>query len=629
MGTLNLMYGIDDIKVAKGMHIAHINARSIINKWEVFKTQFPCSNLHVLGVSETWLNDKLPDEMFSLSNDYCLYRIDRKWHEPGILNIKKGGGVAIHIKNDLVSSNNEFQHLNTSCKDIEIQWISIRQPNSKVIIIGNLYRPPQGNIENCTQVLENALDDIYMNRTEVYLMGDFNIDLLDKKNPATKKLIDLTKPYGLRQLIKHPTRCSNDKNSILDLIFTNSDFIYDNGVCDINISDHQMILTTRRKISTKKMKCYFIGRSYRNYNKVNFQNKIRDSDWSGYDSKTTVTDKWKKMLKIIYECINDMCPIKSFSVRKEKEPWITPQLIELIKDKDLAIKKAKKNKGNPDLWKRAKQLRNSCIKRLRRARAEFIQGNLEENMGNSKKFWKNIQNVLPNNKNGSRVFFDLLDKDSNTPVRTEDTANFINSFFTGIGPKLARQYDTRWDYTGVNTDKTLANIRTNIDEVMKLCNDINIDKSSSILNLSSEILRDAFLALPEKLVELFNLSFELSEVPDEWKIAKVTQLPKAGKSNDVSNLRPISLFPLPSKLIEKIVHDRIYTFCNNNNLINKKQGGFRPNHSTVSTTAFYIDDLYNAMNNNQATISVYIDAMKAFATVNHDILLKKITLHEI
>ena len=80
--------------------------------------------------------------------------------------------------------------------------------------------------------------------------------------------------------------------------------------------------------------------------------------------------------------------------------------------------------------------------------------------------------------------------------------------------------------------------------------------------------------------------------------------------------------------IEKIVHDRIYTFCNDNNLINKKQGGFHPNHSTTSTTAFYIDDLYNAMNNNQATISVYIDAMKAFDTVDHDILLKQLNIME-
>ena len=52
------MYGLDDIKLAKGLHMAHINIRSITNEWELFQTQFSSSNLHVLGISETWLNDK-------------------------------------------------------------------------------------------------------------------------------------------------------------------------------------------------------------------------------------------------------------------------------------------------------------------------------------------------------------------------------------------------------------------------------------------------------------------------------------------------------------------------------------------------------------------------------------------
>ena len=92
----------------------------------------------------------------------------------------------------------------------------------------------------------------------------------------------------------------------------------------------------------------------------------------------------------------------------------------------------------------------------------------------------------------------------------------------------------------------------------------------------------------------------------------------------MNNLRPISLLPLPSKLIEKIVHNRLYSHCNDNNLLDKKQGGFRPNHSTVSTTALYINDIYEAMNNHAITLSVYIDAKKAFDTVNHSILFKKL-----
>ena len=131
------------------------------------------------------------------------------------------------------------------------------------------------------------------------------------------------------------------------------------------------------------------------------------------------------------------------------------------------------------------------------------------------------------------------------------------------------------------------------------------------------------MAIPITLVDLFNLSFETAEIPKSWKIAKVTPLQKAGKSSDVSNLRPVSLLPLTSKLIEKIVHNRIYKLYEVNDILDEKQGGFRPNHSTTNTTAYFIDDIYNAMNNNEILIATYIDAMKAFDTVNHRILLEK------
>ena len=209
-------------------------------------------------------------------------------------------------------------------------------------------------------------------------------------------------------------------------------------------------------------------------------------------------------------------------------------------------------------------------------------------------------------------------------VDMENTANYFNDYFTNIGPKLAQQHRKPWNYDGIEADIILGDMHTDVPEIIKLCKEININKSSSINHLSSEIIRDAFLAVPAKVVELFNLSFDLGEIPDIWKVAKVTPLPKAGNSKDVCNLRPVSILPLPSKIIEKIVHNRIYNHCNDNKLLEERQGGFRPNHSTISTTSYFINDLYSAMNNNEITIAVYIDAMKAFDTVNHDILLKKL-----
>ena len=193
------------------------------------------SNLHFIGLSETWLNDKIPNNILKLSNDYSIFRNDRTWSEEGNTEPKKGGGVALYIKNTLKFSENTYKHLNTSNKDIESQWITIMIPNSKPILISNIYRPPQGNIESFNQVLDNVFTEKDLSKFEFYLMGDLNIDMLDKQSDAYRKFTTLIKPMGLRQLIKNPTRFSAARDSPLDLCITNSDFIKRSGVCDINI----------------------------------------------------------------------------------------------------------------------------------------------------------------------------------------------------------------------------------------------------------------------------------------------------------------------------------------------------------------------------------------------------------
>ena len=110
-------------------------------------------------------------------------------------------------------------------------------------------------------------------------MGDLNIDLLESNNSLAKDLVNTMKQVGLRHLIKEPTRYSHNKNSCLDLFFTNSNIIAKSDVCNLNISDHQMTILTRKKIKLLKEKCNFLERSYRNYNKELFQNEIKQLDW--------------------------------------------------------------------------------------------------------------------------------------------------------------------------------------------------------------------------------------------------------------------------------------------------------------------------------------------------------------
>ena len=101
-------------------------------------------------------------------------------------------------------------------------------------------------------------------------------------------------------------------------------------------------------------------------------------------------------------------------------------------------------------------------------------------------------------------------------------------------------------------------------------------------------------------------------------------LKKEGNSPDVNNLRPISLLPIQIKLLEKIVHNRLMAFLDQEHLLDDKQGGFRPGHSTIDTIVCFTEELYQNINNGLTSIAVYIDLRKAFDTVNHHLLINKV-----
>ena len=338
-----------------------------------------------------------------------------------------------------------------------------------------------------------------------------------------------------------------------------------------------------------------MGRSYRDYDRDSFKKKLRKCDWESLHDLENPDLVWDYILNKVNSILNQMCPLRKFSIKNYRPEWVTPELLVQIKDRDYIYKKAKQT-GNQDDWKIAKHLRNTTNANIRLAKKEFILEELEMYKSDYKKFWKSIQSVIPDEKGGTRQDIQLNDR--NDKVKSEDVAHFINDYFINIGksssanhlPKPVNPVESRAGRHNNSEQLWSLSVFTEV-EVYKVIQSINISKSSRIENVSNFIIKEVFSILITEITYLFNLSVGKSIFPEAWKDALVIPIPKTGNLSKVQNYRPISLLPLPGKLLEKLIHNQISMYLELNNLLVDEQHGFRkdPLYRTFSST---VDKIY-------------------------------------
>ena len=205
----------------------------------------------------------------------------------------------------------------------------------------------------------------------------------------------------------------------------------------------------------------------------------------------------------------------------------------------------------------------------------------------------------------------------------------FNKFFSTIGAKLASVFNaTTYSFRTPRQSSNFEFQMVEGDWVLKQLRQMAGSKATGLDGIPARLLKSAAEHIQAPLTYIINLSLSSGEFPAEWKVARVTPIYKDGARDDVSNYRPISILPVVSKLLEKIVHDQLYRSLSDRGLLTEHQYGFRSGYSTTTASTHLVDYILTGMDGKgeekELTGVIFLDLKKAFDTVDHGILLQKL-----
>ena len=258
---------------------------------------------------------------------------------------------------------------------------------------------------------------------------------------------------------------------------------------------------------------------------------------------------------------------------------------------------------------------------------------MSENIGKPKELWNCLKSLgLKFESSISNI--NCLENDKSVNFDIKDIAKTFSAFFSNLVENLLGKLPNPSNKYGVlsvaqycshlGLTKKFELLPTEKDYILKILREINTSKAVGIDRLPGRFLKDDTNVLAKSFTGICNLSISLNKFPSAFKLAKVKPIFKKGRKTNISNYRPISLLPLLSKVIEKVVHEKTIKLLNGNNIFYKYQSGFRNNHSTDLLLSFLHDKILKRFDNRVYTGMILIDLQKAFDPINHKILLDKL-----
>ena len=328
--------------------------------------------------------------------------------------------------------------------------------------------------------------------------------------------------------------------------------------------------------------------------------------------------------------VSQHVPRKKLSKREIKlsvKPWITRDILKKIKYRDKLYSKSLKNLHNLNLTYLFKKFRNSVVKDIKVSKSKYFKKNFLINMSNMKKLWTGIRSII-NISKCRDVFIPTLSENNKSFNNPQDIANIFNKFFVNVG-KTTEKDIPKGDhsvsfYLRGNYLQSIFISPVTPSEVSLIISQMNNNKSVGPNSIPIPILKILKDHISKPLSLIINDSFTTGIFPNKLKIANVTPIFKKGSRVDKNNYRPISVLPIFSKLFEKLMYQRLYNYLEHHEILYPLQFGFREKCSTSHALISISELIRNSIDNKEFGCGIFIDLKKAFDTVNHSLLLKKL-----
>lgn len=398
----------------KGLNVLHQNIRGLLVNFSGLQALFSSHpNIDVFTLSETHISTAEDvDQLYDIPG----YNFEKRNRNTG-----KGGGVAVYINDNI----NYVRRTDLEIGKLESIVIEIVFKNSHNVLIATHYRPPNGTKHlpsNYNELLETSLSLCCAESKDVILIGDMNVNYLNSRDNREVKAIIQQK--GLTQIIKKPTRVTQDTKSLIDIIATNNPgSIAEQDVIPTSLSDHDLVGCVR-KLNNKMYTSKTVKtRNYAKYNPDNMNRDFEQVNWLPVLSLSNVNDAVNTFNGIVKDIFDKHAPIIQKRVKGRPCAWLNENLKSIINQRDQLLRKARKSNSASD-WRKYKDLRNKCNNMQKNAKAKHHKNLIDENRTNPKGFWKAVKTIFPTKANTKNA--------SNNEKDNQTRANAFRDYFSTV-----------------------------------------------------------------------------------------------------------------------------------------------------------------------------------------------------